>query len=300
MAELSGQTRELLDSYGIRPDDLARIKAHGQHLRPKLAEFVAAFYVWLRRQPEFVQHFSDPVKLARVRKLQEDYWLDFFTAEVDGDYLGRRRRIGEVHARIGLGLPVYFAAMHFSLATITDTLVESEGNAKDHAAGIQAITKMIHLDTAVVVETYSRITSEKIADQSRALLEMSTPVTSIWQGILLLPVVGLIDSRRAQDLMNAVLAKIAETRSRIFILDISGVAVVDTAVANHLIKITKATKLMGCECTLSGISPAIAQTVVELGIDVGVMRTTATLRDALEDAFRRTGVELLTRQPKPQ
>ncbi len=149
-----------------------------------------------------------------------------------------------------------------------------------------------------MVETFSRMTNEKIADQNRAMMEMSTPVTTIWQGILLLPLVGIIDSRRAQDLMTAMLAKIAETRSKIFILDISGVAVVDTAVANHLIKITKATRLMGCECTLSGISPAIAQTVVELGIDVGEVRTTATLRDALEDAFRRTGVELQTR-PAP-
>jgi rsbT co-antagonist protein RsbR len=119
---------------------------------------------------------------------------------------------------------------------------------------------------------------------------MSTPVTSIWQHILMLPIVGIIDSGRAMAIMNAMLAKISEMRSKVIILDISGVAIVDTAVANHIINITKATKLMGCECTISGISPAIAQTVVELGIDVGRTKTTATLRDALEDAFRVTGV----------
>ncbi len=88
------------------------------------------------------------------------------------------------------------------------------------------------------------------------------------------------------------LTKIADTQSKVIILDISGVAVVDTAVANHLIKITKATKLMGCECLLSGISPAIAQTMVELGIQVGDIRTTAALRDALSIAFQITGVEI--------
>jgi rsbT co-antagonist protein RsbR len=292
MSRLSVPTRELLESYGVQSSDLARIRAYGEHVRPRVPEFVAAFYVWLQRQPEFAQHFTDAGKLARVKKLQEDYWADFFNAQVDDDYLSRRRRIGEVHARIGLGLPVYFAAMHFSLVAFTDTLYDGRLTPADYAEAVRAITKMVHLDTAVVVETYSRMTNEKIADQSRALMEMSTPVTAIWQGMLLLPVVGIIDSRRAQDLMNAMLGKIAQTGSRIFILDISGVAVVDTAVANHLIKITKATKLMGCECTLSGISPAIAQTVVELGIDVGEIRTTANLRDALEDAFRRTGVEL--------
>ncbi len=108
----------------------------------------------------------------------------------------------------------------------------------------------------------------------------------------MLPVVGIIDSQRAQDMMNVMLSRIAETQSKAIILDISGVAVVDTAVANHLIKITKATKLMGCACTISGVSPAIAQTVVELGIDVGEVQTTATLRDALEAAFRDVGATI--------
>jgi rsbT co-antagonist protein RsbR len=89
-----------------------------------------------------------------------------------------------------------------------------------------------------------------------------------------------------------VLGRIAETRARVFIIDISGVSVVDTAVANHLIKITKATRLMGCQCLLSGISAAVAQTVIELGIEVGEVETRATLRDALEEAFRRVGIEV--------
>jgi methyl-accepting chemotaxis protein len=142
-----------------------------------------------------------------------------------------------------------------------------------------------------VVKFASDITRE-VEARSIALLEMSTPVTAIWRDILMLPVVGIIDSGRAQNIMNAMLTAIAETQSRVIIMDISGVAVVDTAVANHLIKITKATKLMGCECTISGVSAAIAQTMVELGIEVGDVRTTATLKDALVEAFRSTGAEI--------
>jgi rsbT co-antagonist protein RsbR len=112
----------------------------------------------------------------------------------------------------------------------------------------------------------------------------------------MLPVVGIIDSKRAQDIMHAMLSMIRETKAKVFILDISGVAVVDTAVANHLIKITKATRLMGCECTISGVSPSIAETVVELGIDVGNVSTTASLQDALVFAFAKTGAEI-RRQP---
>jgi rsbT co-antagonist protein RsbR len=116
-------------------------------------------------------------------------------------------------------------------------------------------------------------------------------VTQIWQGVLFLPIVGIVDSKRAQEIMNATLTKISQTQSRAFIMDISGVAVVDTAVANYLIKVTKATRLMGCECTISGLSPAIAQTMVELGIDVGKVKTTATMQDALVDAFQRLGLK---------
>ena len=92
--------------------------------------------------------------------------------------------------------------------------------------------------------------------------------------------------------MNATLEKIAESQARIFILDISGVGVVDTAVANHLIKISRATRLMGCECIISGVSPSIAQTIVDLGIDVGDVKTTSTMKDALATAFKQLGMEI--------
>jgi len=126
----------------------------------------------------------------------------------------------------------------------------------------------------------------------KSLQAMSTPVTPIWDGILLLPLVGIIDSMRTADVMNKSLTKIAETRARVFVLDIAGVATVDTGVANQLIKITKATQFMGCEAIISGVSPAIARTMVELGVSVGDVRTTATLRDAFEIALKRVGSTL--------
>lgn len=126
---------------------------------------------------------------------------------------------------------------------------------------------------------------KKLREQSKAIREMSTPTIKLWEGILVLPVIGIVDSVRAQFMMESILTKILETSSKVIILDIHGVATVDTAVANHLIKITRATKLMGCECLLSGISPAVAQTIIQLGIDMGTVRTTSTLSDALKEAF---------------
>ena len=283
---------ELLELYKISDDDLKVIKVFGKHIIPKMANYVTSFYDWLRTQPEFEQFFSDPDKLAHVQKQQVAYWQEFFNARIDEEYVQKRRAIGEVHARIGLPLTVYFAAMNFSLRIFIEEIYNGKLSAKDYSRAVRAVTKLMHADTAVVVDTFMKLTKQTISEQSEALMEMSTPVTALWEDILMLPVVGIIDSKRSQDIMNAMLSKISTTQSKIIILDISGVAIVDTAVANHLIKITKATKLMGCECLISGISPTIAQTVVELGIDVGDVQTTATLRDALRIAFKSTGVEI--------
>jgi len=141
--------------------------------------------------------------------------------------------------------------------------------------------------------------AERIRNElDRAVQEMSTPVTPIWEGILLLPLVGVLDSMRTSDIMNKSLTMISEMRAKVFVLDISGVATVDTAVANQLIKITKATRLMGCEAIVSGLSPAIARTIVELGVNVGEIRTTATLRDAFETALHMVG-ELIGGRKEP-
>jgi methyl-accepting chemotaxis protein len=124
-------------------------------------------------------------------------------------------------------------------------------------------------------------------EMDRALQAMSTPVTPIWEGVLLLPLVGVIDSSRTDEAMKTTLEKISSTGAKMFILDISGVPTVDTAVANQLIKITKATKIMGCETIVSGVSSSIAHTIVELGIDIGEMSTTSNLRDAVSTSIKR-------------
>lgn len=132
--------------------------------------------------------------------------------------------------------------------------------------------------------------AERLREElDRTLQEVSTPVTPIWDEILLLPLVGVVDSSRTDDVMRKALTRINETRPKVFILDISGVPTVDEAVANQLIKITKATRLMGCETIISGLSPAIAYAMVELGVEVGEVRTTATLHDAFRISLQQVG-----------
>ena len=148
-----------------------------------------------------------------------------------------------------------------------------------------------------VLDITDRVRHEDaLREQARTIREISTPALNLWDGVVILPVVGIVDSVRAQQMMDVILNKIAETACRVMILDIQGVPAVDTAVANHLIKIVKATRLMGCQAVISGISPAVAQTIVSLGIDMGV-DTKATLRDALAQAFDLISCEVRSLKP---
>ncbi|WP_342049785.1 MULTISPECIES: STAS domain-containing protein [unclassified Cupriavidus] len=139
------------------------------------------------------------------------------------------------------------------------------------------------------ISTYQRSREEIISRQQHELLELSTPVIKLWDGVLAVPVIGTLDSSRAQIVMETLLERLVESGSELAIIDITGVPTVDTLVAQHLMKTVTAIRLMGAESIISGIRPQIAQTIVHLGIDLQGIQTKATLADALSEALRRTG-----------
>jgi rsbT co-antagonist protein RsbR len=139
-------------------------------------------------------------------------------------------------------------------------------------------------------EVFQKGREEVIARQQQEMLELSTPVVQLWEGILALPLIGTLDSARTQIVMESLLEKIVDTGAGIAIIDITGVPTVDTLVAQHLLKTVAAARLMGAECIISGIRPQIAQTIVHLGVDLGTVVTKATLQDALAIALQRTGL----------
>ena len=145
-------------------------------------------------------------------------------------------------------------------------------------------------------ETYAKTREELIADQAEQLLELSTPVVKLWEGVVAVPLVGTLDSARAQVVMERLLQTLVDTGSPYAIIDITGVPAVDTQVAQHILKTVVAARLMGADCVISGIRPQIAQTIVALGIEFGDIVTKSSLADALMHALRSAGVEL-TRRP---
>jgi rsbT co-antagonist protein RsbR len=151
-------------------------------------------------------------------------------------------------------------------------------------------------------ELFQRRREEVIARQQEEMLELSTPVITVWDGILALPVIGTLDSARTQIVMENLLQRIVATGSGLAIIDITGVPTVDTVTAQHLLKTVAAARLMGADCIISGIRPQIAQTIVHLGVDLGDVQTKATLADAFALALRRLNlsVQKIPRVTRPR
>lgn len=286
---------ELLSYYRIQDKQLERIREAQGKMLPEIDKNLDEFYIWMREHADMMSFFNSEASLRHVKDMQKIYWQNFMQANVDEKYIADRRRIGEIHAKIGLPVMFYMAGV----SKVYDDLLQSNRNLfglkKETQETLDSIVNLLHLDAGLICQSFVDKRDQLLNEQSQAVLAMSTPVTEIWDGILLLPIVGLVDSKRSEDIMNAVLECIKTSKAKEFILDISGVGVVDTAVANYLISITKATALMGCRSTISGISPSISKTIVQLGVTIGDINTTSTMMDALAAAFASRGITISNR-----
>ena len=167
-------------------------------------------------------------------------------------------------------------------------------NSSELVAEICASGDLLDRLAMLTVDTAIGFREATIVRQQEEMLELSTPVVKLWDGVLALPLIGTLDSARTPVVMESLLAAIVETNSQIAIIDITGVPTVDTLVAQHLIKTITAARLMGAECFLSGIRPAIAQTIVHLGIDLNDIQTKAKLSDAFSVALRLLGKSVVS------
>ena len=175
---------------------------------------------------------------------------------------------------------------------------ELEGDSRRLAEEMWVATSLLDKLGLFTTEAYQKGREEVIGRQQQELLELSTPVVVLWEGVLALPLIGTLDSARTQVVMESLLQKIVETGAGIAIIDITGVPTVDTLVAQHLLKTVSAARLMGADCIISGIRPQIAQTIVHLGVNLADVVTKSTLADAFAVALRRSKLTI-TRVENP-
>ncbi|MFC6084663.1 STAS domain-containing protein [Sphaerisporangium aureirubrum] len=190
--------------------------------------------------------------------------------------------------------PTETALTVFGVKEAVYELVELDGS-ESALRGFIWLSRFIDGLGLLTFETFSSAREKIIADQAEELLELSTPVVKLWDGILSVPLIGTLDSARTQVVMEKLLQTLVDTGSEYAVIDITGVPAVDTEVAQHLLKTVMAARLMGANCVISGIRPQIAHTIVTLGIEFGDIVTKATLADALAYALRQSGVEIATK-----
>ena len=180
----------------------------------------------------------------------------------------------------------FFAAITEEMSSDPDALATELWNATELLDGLGLYT----------TEIYQKSREDVIRRQQEELLELSTPVVKLWEGIVALPLIGTLDSARAQVVMESLLNTIVKTNSKVAIIDITGVPTVDTLVAQHLLKTITAARLMGADCIISGVRPQIAQTIVHLGIDLLSVTSKASLADAFTVAIQKVGLKVVRNQ----
>jgi rsbT co-antagonist protein RsbR len=257
--------------------------------------------LWIKERLE-ADEFRDELISKKDLRQQSQQVLDMLVQGVrdsdGGDFEHAafddlRSYLNEIsHMRAVKGYtPLENATYVLSLRNVVSPLLaeELEGNGEALIREINYFTRLLDKAGLVMVENFIRSREEVIRQQRADMLELSTPVIKVWDKILTLPIIGTLDSRRAQMMMEALLQKVVETGSTIAILDITGVRTMDTLVANHLIKTVTAARLMGARCILTGVSPAIAQTMVQLGIDLTQITTRAQMSDGIKLALEMVG-----------
>lgn len=183
-----------------------------------------------------------------------------------------------------------FAAKRPLLGLLQDGL---QDDPQLFAEQLWQVSELVDALAMHTIHTFQQSREAVIRRQQEELLELSTPVVKLWDGVLALPMIGTLDSQRTQVVMESLLQRIVETGSEIAIIDITGVPTVDTLVAQHLLKTVTAIRLMGADCIISGVRPQIAQTIVHLGLDLQGIVTKASLADALRLALRRCGLSVV-------
>jgi rsbT co-antagonist protein RsbR len=257
---------------------------------------------WMREQSQSAGSQQGRISENELREQARGFLSALRSAAQDGDFTNLRgakwqevldtlANLSRSRARQGF-TPTQTANFVFSLkrpmfALLKEELADDPAALAEETWTITALLDQLGLHTA---ETFIKNREEIIARQQEEMLELSTPVVKLWEGVLALPMIGTLDSARTQIVMESLLQRIVETGAEVAIIDITGVPTVDTLVAQHLIKTVTAARLMGADCIISGIRPQIAQTIVHLGVDLGDVATKATLADAFALALQRRGM----------
>ena len=210
------------------------------------------------------------------------------------DLVDALRKISASHAKQGIA-PLKTALLVFSLKEVLLGFLKKayDDDPATLNREVLGLNRLVDRMGLVTFDAYTKAREAVIAQQARTILELSTPTVKLWEKILLIPLIGVVDTQRAAQIIEGLLQTIFDTESQVAILDITGVPIIDTKVAQHLIKTIAAARMLGADVIVTGISPDTAQTMVKLDIDLGAVRTCGTLRAGVTEAFKLIGMKIV-------
>jgi rsbT co-antagonist protein RsbR len=283
---------------GLEPADLARIAAVKDLMTEHAETYMATFFTHLSGLEDARSLLTNRALLDKARQLEREHLVAMVQGDYGPKYIEQRLELGSLYARIGLDARVFLGAFHYMLKHIGVAVIKRfERTPIEGFENFMALKKVAFFDIGLTIDILVFERERVIRQQQDAIRELSTPVLQIRERLLLLPIIGVIDTYRARLITENLLRSIRDNRARVVVMDVTGVATIDTRVANHLLQTVTAARLMGALVIVTGLSSEVAQSLVTLGIELSTLNTVGDLQGGLEEAERILGYRVLAPEP---
>jgi rsbT co-antagonist protein RsbR len=281
----------------LDPVDLARIASIRDVVVEHADELTASFFAHLTTLDEARVLVGNRASLERARQMKRDHLVAMVQGEYGKRYVEQRLELALIYSRAGLDTRVFLAAFHHLLERIGNSVLKASAGPLQAFEAFMSLQKVAFFDVGVIVDVLVFERERTIRQQQEAIRELSTPVLQIRDRLLLLPIIGVIDTHRARLITENLLQAIRVNRAKVVVMDITGVATIDSKVANHLLQTVSAARLMGAIVIVTGLSAEVAQSLVGLGIELTKLNTVGDLQGGIEEAERLLGYQVALRSP---
>jgi rsbT co-antagonist protein RsbR len=279
---------------GLEPVDLNRIATIRDSVLRQLDDYTNVFFEHLTGLDEARSLLDNKALAEKTKRLQKDHLRGMVSGDYGPKYAEQRVELGLLYSVAGLDTRVFLGAFHHLLRYVGVALMKQSGHASPDAfENFMSLKKIAFFDIGIVVDVLAYERERVIRQQQEAIRELSTPVLQLRDRLLLLPIIGVIDTYRARLITENLLEAIRVSRARAVVMDITGVATIDSRVANHILQTVAAARLMGARVIVTGISASVAQSLVALGIELDKLDTVGDLQGGIEMAERNLGYRVL-------
>jgi len=280
-------------AVALGTEDLARIARIREAILPRVEEYAAAFFGYLGELDEAREFLRNRDAVEQARRLKTEHLVAMVGGQYGPAYALQRIKLGRLYSRAGLELRLFLGAFHDLLRRLGTTLLESAKTGEEAFQDFMSLKKVAFFDIGIIVDVMVFERERVISRQQEAIRELTTPVLQIRDRLLMLPIIGTIDTHRARMLTEGLLHSIRANRAKVVVMDVTGVGAVDTKVANHLLQTVAASRLMGATVIVTGLSAEVSQTLVNLGVDLTALQTIGDLQGGIEEAERLIGYQVL-------